>query len=105
MSCKQPSKLRAKSPLAVKVHDFRMKIISETLALQSRWCKSITGAQLLRSSRRAFVLTILVLTLTGQFVSPAYGREAFLPRDHAFLEDLERRSFQYFSDQAAAATG
>ena len=64
-----------------------------------------TGAQPSRFVRRAFVITILVLTLNGQFVSPAYGRQAFSPRDHAFLEDLERRSFQYFFDQAAAPTG
>ena len=80
-----------------KLHE-QDKKISETLALQSR-------AHFFRSFRRAFVLPILVLSLIGQFVSPTYGREVFSSRDHAFLEDLERRSFQYFWDQAAAPTG
>jgi hypothetical protein len=76
---------------------------SETVALQSRALQS--RSHLFRFFRRAFVLPILVLALIGQFVSPAYGRKVFSAQDHAFLEDLERRSFQYFWDQAAAPTG
>jgi hypothetical protein len=73
-------------------------IASEALALQSK-------PQMSRSFRRAFVLPLLVLSLIGQFVSPAYGRKVFSPRDQPFLQELERRSFEYFWDQAGAPTG
>jgi len=47
----------------------------------------------------------LILTLVAQLASPVFARTNFSPRDHAFLEDLERRSFQYFWEQGATPTG
>jgi len=73
-------------------------IASETHALQSK-------ALRFRSFRRVFGLPVLILTLIAQFVSPAYSRKDFSPRDQLFLQELEQRSFQYFWEQAGAPTG
>lgn len=56
---------------------------------------------------RTIVLLLLILTLSWQAIEvrAAQLRPQFSPRDERFLEDLERRSFQYFWDQASPATG
>src|SRR5689334_2367011 len=63
-------------------------------------------------SRQAFVLLVLAFTIIVQISSPVCAnaslrnlRKSFSSRDEAFLEDLERRSFQYFWEQAGAGTG
>src|SRR6266403_2310685 len=64
-----------------------------------------------RLSRQAFVLLFLTFTFFIQIGSPvaiaslSNPRKSFSARDEAFLEDLERRSFQYFWEQAGAGTG
>ena len=57
-----------------------------------------------RSSAIAFLLLILALAPWTDAVRAAQQRH-FSARDQAFLEDLERRSFQYFWDQASPDTG
>ncbi len=57
-------------------------------------------------SYRRIVLLWLVLILPLRAVEVRAAQQShFSPRDEAFLEDLERRSFQYFWDQASPATG
>jgi hypothetical protein len=65
-----------------------------------------------RRLRPASVLVLLTLTLIIQISPPVYALapprnppKSFSARDEVFLEDLERRSFQYFWDQAGASTG
>src|SRR5438270_1330243 len=70
------------------------------------------ASRVARLSRQAFVLSFLTFTLLIQIGSPVFAnaslvnpRKSFSGRDEAFLEDLERRSFQYFWEQAGASTG
>ncbi len=66
-----------------------------------------------RLSRQALVFLLLAFTLIVQLSSPpVYAnkslrnpKKTFSARDEALLEDLERRSFQYFWEQAGAGTG
>ena len=51
------------------------------------------------------LLLIPILPLRAVDLQAAQLRHQFSPRDERFLEDLERRSFQYFWDQASPATG
>ncbi len=44
-------------------------------------------------------------TVSAQPNQPAHSASRFSPQDHVLLEDLERRSFQYFWDQADPRTG
>lgn len=73
-------------------------------------CRSDRGVA--RFSRQAFVLLLLTFTFIVQISPPVCAlapqrnpRKSFSARDEAFLEDLERRSFQYFWEQAGAGTG
>ncbi|PYS21520.1 MAG: hypothetical protein DMF72_17170 [Acidobacteria bacterium] len=70
------------------------------------------ASRVARLSRQTFVLSFLTFTLLIQIGSPVFAnaslvnpRKSFSGRDEAFLEDLERRSFQYFWEQAGASTG
>src|SRR5947207_9726527 len=69
------------------------------------------ASRVARFSPPAFVLLFLAFTLIVQTGSPsanAYSQQShksFSSRDDALLEDLERRSFQYFWEQAGAGTG
>ena len=57
-------------------------------------------------SSRSIVLLLIILVLPLRAVEPqAAQKPRFSSRDEGFLEDLERRSFQYFWDQAGANTG
>src|SRR5689334_13582614 len=64
-----------------------------------------------RHGRRALVFLFLALTLvaqptrSGYAIPPPGPRTSFPASDQAFLEDLERRSFQYFREQANSGTG
>jgi hypothetical protein len=64
-----------------------------------------------RLSRRAVSLLLLAFVLVLQvhsisaFASQPNSRHVISARDQLFLEDLERRSFQYFWDHAGKATG
>lgn len=59
---------------------------------------------LARLSFRAGLFLLLIVALPAVNVRAAQ-RHSFSARDEAFLEDLERRSFQYFWDQASPRTG
>ena len=68
------------------------------------------GARIRQLSRRAVSLLLLALVLVhvrpiSTFASQPNSRHFFSARDQWLLEDLERRSFQYFWDQAGASTG
>ena len=52
----------------------------------------------------ASVLVLHVRPISA-FASPPKSRQAFSASDQSFLEDLERRSFQYFWEQAGTSTG
>ena len=63
-----------------------------------------------RLSRRAVSLLLLAFVLLhvgpiSAVASQANRRDVFSARDQSFLEDLERRSFQYFWEHAGASTG
>jgi hypothetical protein len=61
--------------------------------------------------RSAFVLLLLAFVFTSHPALNAYAAQPLLPqhslstRDEAFLEDLERRMFRYFWEQADLNTG
>src|SRR3982750_915344 len=62
--------------------------------------------------QRAFILLILALTLTNHSTQLIYAVEpaataqhSLSARDEAFLEDLERRMFRYFWEEADPKTG
>jgi hypothetical protein len=61
--------------------------------------------------RSAFILLLLTFIFTNPSTLPVYAAQPLLPqhslsaRDEAFLEDLERRMFRYFWEQADANTG
>jgi hypothetical protein len=50
-------------------------------------------------------LVLVLITQSNASGSATATTHHFAARDEAFLEDLERRSFQYFWDQASPATG
>lgn len=57
-------------------------------------------------SRSFAVASLLLFLVLGSWAgSLAAQQRNFSPRNQAFLEDLERRSFQYFWDQAGRDTG
>jgi hypothetical protein len=59
-----------------------------------------------RQTSRAIVFLLLIFTLPlRSFDVAAAQHRHFSARDSTFLEDLERRSFQYFWDQASPKTG
>jgi len=59
-----------------------------------------------RHTSRAIVFLLLLFTLPVRLVDVAAAQQRhFSARDETFLEDLERRSYQYFWDQASPTTG
>src|SRR2546423_863515 len=63
-----------------------------------------------RLSRRAVSLLLLAFVLVHVRPIPAFAsqpnsRHVFSARDQSLLEDLERRSFQFFWEQAGISTG
>ena len=67
-------------------------------------CRHPHGHSALSSRGIVLLLLILILPLRAVEVRAAQQRH-FTPHDQAFLEDLERRSYQYFWDQASPTTG
>src|ERR1051326_2375572 len=58
--------------------------------------------------KHKFVFLLLIFASVLHAIPSVYGIEPslkFSARDQAFLEDLERRSFQYFWDQSNSQTG
>src|ERR1051325_7958981 len=68
------------------------------------------GARVRQLSRRAVSLLLFAVVLVhvrpiSTFASQSNSRHFFSARDQSLLEDLERRSFRYFWEQAGASTG
>ncbi|HXI24411.1 MAG TPA: glucoamylase family protein [Pyrinomonadaceae bacterium] len=64
--------------------------------------------QLFRRAAVLFLLTFVLVLDThpiSAFEPPSQSPRTFSARDRSFLEDLERRSFQYFWEHAGASTG
>src|SRR2546421_3574275 len=70
----------------------------------------VSVAKRLRLAYRAFILLTLALILTSHATQLIHAAEpatqpSLSARDDAFLEDLERRMFRYFWDEADPKTG
>jgi hypothetical protein len=59
----------------------------------------------LKSDKNRFVRFVLVLCFVLLSASTVPARSGFSAQDEAFLEDLQKRLFQYFWEQADAQTG
>src|ERR1043165_3795556 len=73
-------------------------------------CLRASVANLIRSASRVIVFLLLTFILTNhsaQFIHAAQpaSQHSIATRDGAFLEDLERRMFRYFWEEADPKTG
>ncbi|HEX8889044.1 MAG TPA: glucoamylase family protein [Pyrinomonadaceae bacterium] len=73
-------------------------------------CLRVSVAKIFHSASRAFVFLLLTFILTNpsaQLIHAAQlsTQHSISTRDEAFLEDLERRMFRYFWDEADPKTG
>jgi hypothetical protein len=59
----------------------------------------------LKLNNKRFVQFVAVLCFVVFSVTTAPARSSFSPQDEAFLEDLQKRLFQYFWEQADPQTG
>src|SRR3954471_7891186 len=81
------------------------------LKLSLPLCLCVSVVQKLRSASRPVTLLLLTFILTNHSTQliyaaePAAPQQTFSARDEAFLEDLERRMFRYFWEQADPHTG
>lgn len=77
----------------------------------SALCLRVSVVKRLLLTRRTIALLLLALILTNHTLSiravepKRTGQQYLAPRDEAFLEDLERRMFRYFWEQADPNTG
>lgn len=77
----------------------------------SSLCPCASVAKKLCAARRVLVLLVLTFsftnlsTLPASAAQPLFSRHSLSTRDDAFLEDLERRMFLYFWEQADPKTG
>lgn len=94
------------SNLKSQISNLRFQIFTSSLRLR------VSVVKRLRPARRAIVLLLLILILTNQPLRNIQAAQraptkqsALAARDEALLEDMERRAFRFFWEQADPHTG